>query len=156
MQRTQTRATRHSHRLARWQRLGLFVVGLLLLLTGCLWLAVHYSVGAGAGELPHPLEVWCLRLHGLCAFGGLFVLGSVTTTHIPQGWRLTHRRKWAAQRISGVLLCGMGALLIFTGYLLYYFAPESIRPALGWAHAFIGAAMAFLIASHRRGRTPHL
>jgi len=43
------------------------------------------------------------------------------------------------------------ALLVLSGYALYYFAPESVRPALGWAHAFVGLTMAVLIASHRRG-----
>ena len=145
------RAPYHAHRLIRWQRLALYLTGALLLLTGGAWLAVHYSVGAGAGELPHPLEVWALRLHGLLAFAGVFVLGVLAAGHIPQGWRLSHRRRWESQRSSGVLLCTIGALLVLSGYALFYFAPESVRPALGWAHAFVGVTMAVLIASHRRG-----
>ena len=143
---------RHSvHRLARWQRLALYVTGALLVLTGGVWLAVHYSIGAGAGELPQPLEAWILRLHGLAAMAGLFVLGLLAAAHIPQGWRLSHRRRWAGQRRSGVLLCVGGGLLAASGYLLFYFAPETVRPALGWAHAIVGLAMGWLIASHRRG-----
>ena len=141
----------HVHRLVRWQRLALYLTGAVLLATGALWLAVHYSIGAGAGELPHPLEAWSLRLHGLAAFAGLFVLGVLAAAHIPQGWRLSHRRRWAGQRSSGVLLCGIGAALAATGYALFYFAPEGVRPALGWAHAFVGVTMGVLIASHRRG-----
>jgi hypothetical protein len=142
---------RYVHRLVRWQRLGLYWVGAALLLTGIIWLAVHYSVGSGAGELPHPVEVWSLRLHGLAAFAGLFVLGVLAAAHIPQGWRLSQRRLWEGQRNTGVLLCVIAALLTLTGYALFYFASESLRPALGWAHAVIGGAMALLIASHRRG-----
>ena len=143
---------RHSlHRLVRWQRLALYVTGALLVLTGVVWLAVHYSIGAGAGQLPHPLETWSLRLHGLAAMAGLFVLGLLAAAHIPQGWRLSHRRRWAAQRRSGMLLCAGGAVLATSGYLLYYFAPETVRPALGWAHAIVGLATAALVASHRRG-----
>jgi hypothetical protein len=145
------RAHYHAHRLVRWQRVALHSTGAALLASGGGWLALHYSIGAGAGELPHPLEAWALRLHGLAAFAGLFVLGALAAAHVPQGWRLSHRRRWAGQRSSGVLLCVIGALLALTGYLLYYFAPESLRPALGWAHAFLGVAMAALIASHRRG-----
>lgn len=141
----------HAHRLVRWQRLALYTTGALLLLTGAAWLAIHYSIGAGAGELPHPLEGWALRLHGLLAFAGVFVFGVLAASHVPQGWRLSHRRRWEGQRSSGVLLCGIGALLAISGYALFYFAPESVRPALGWAHAFVGATMAVLIASHRRG-----
>lgn len=142
------------HRLPAWHRRLLQGSGLLLLATGGLWLALHYSVGAGAGELPHPLEAWCLRLHGAAAFAGLFVLGLLAATHIPQGWRLSERRRWSNQRRSGLWLCVGAATLVLTGYLLYYFAPETIRPALGWAHAAVGAAVASGIVWHRRGAHP--
>jgi hypothetical protein len=144
-------ATHHAHRLLRWQRLALYLTGASLLLTGAAWLAVHYSVGAGAGELPHPLEVWSLRLHGLLAFGGVFLLGALAAGHIPQGWRLSHRRRWEGQRSTGVMLCVIAAVLTLSGYALFYFASETVRPALGWAHAAVGVTMAVLIASHRRG-----
>ena len=141
----------HVHRLVRWQRIALYATGALLLATGGLWLAVHYSVGAGADALPHPLEAWVLRLHGLAAFAALFMLGVLAAGHIPQGWRLSQRRRWAVQRSSGTLLCVIGALLAASGYALFYFASEAVRPALGWAHAFVGVTMVLLIASHRRG-----
>jgi hypothetical protein len=137
------------HRLARWQRRTVYGSGALLLLTGLGWLALHY--GAGAGELPNPLESWALRLHGLAAFGALFVLGALAAGHVPQGWHLSHRRRWAGQRGSGVLLCTLAALLALSGYLLYYFAPETLRPTLGWVHALLGLAMTALLAAHRRG-----
>ena len=149
MTRADNPSRHHAHRLVRWQRVALYVTGALLLATGSAWLLLHYSTAAG--ELPNPLEAWSLRLHGLAAFSGLFVLGVLSATHIPQGWRLSHRRRWAGQRSSGVLLCVIGALLALTGYLLYYFASEALRPALGWAHAFVGVVMGVLIASHRRG-----
>lgn len=151
MDRPSRSVAHHAHRLARWQRLTLYTTGALLLLTGAGWLAIHYSIGAGAGELPHPLEAWALRLHGLLGLAGVFVFGVLAAAHVPQGWRLSHRRQWQGQRNSGVLLCVFGAMLAFSGYALYYFAPESVRPVLGWAHAFVGAAMAVLISSHRRG-----
>ena len=92
-----------------------------------------------------------LRLHGLAAFAGVFVYGALTAAHIPQGWRLAQRRRWAGQRRSGLQLCAVGALLVLSGYALLYFAPESVRPALGWVHTGLGLAMAALIAGHRRG-----
>ena len=149
MNRTDHSQRHHAHRLVRWQRFALYASGAALLLTGAAWLLLHYSLGAG--DLPHPLEAWSLRLHGLAAFAGLFVLGVLAAAHIPQGWRLSHRRRWAGQRSSGVLLCVVGAVLALTGYLLYYFSSEAVRPALGWAHTFAGLAMGVLIASHRRG-----
>ena len=145
--------TRHPHRLIPWQRRTLYASSALLLATGVIWLAVHYSLGSGSGPdaLPHPLEAWAMRLHGLAAYGGLFALGVIAAAHVPQGWRLSARQRWSHQRSSGVMLCSLGAALALTGYLLYYFAPESIRPALGWAHTSVGFVSALLLLSHRRG-----
>ena len=142
---------RHVHRLVLWQRITLYCASALLMLTGLAWLGVHYSAGAGADELPHPLEAWLMRLHGAVAYVALFVLGALAAAHVPHGWRLTGRHRWAGQRGSGVTLCAVAALLVLSGYLLNYFAPEAVRPALGWVHTGIGIAMGVLIAIHRRG-----
>jgi hypothetical protein len=144
--------TRHVNRLAGWQRQTLYVTAALLLFTGVLWLAVHYSVGAGVGELPHPIEAWSMRLHGLAAFAGIFMFGALSASHVPQGWRLTFQYHWAGQRKTGLALCALAFVLAVTGYMLYYFAPEPIRPALGWVHAFAGVAMGVLIPIHRRNK----
>ena len=129
----------------------MYLASAVLLLTGVLWLALHNSVGAGSGELPHPLEAWSLRLHGLASFAGLFMLGVLGASHIPLGWRLSARQRWTQQRNSGLALCVLAALLAVTGYLLYYFAPETLRPTLGWAHAIAGVAAGALLLRHRRG-----
>ena len=139
------------HHLARWQRLSVYAVGASLFVTGMAWLGVHYLVGAGTGELPHPLEAWCMQLHGLAAFAGLFVFGVMAAAHLPHGWRLSRRLRWAHQRRSGIVLCSLAATLALSGYLLYYYAPEWVRPSMGWIHAVAGAAMAIALAVHRRG-----
>jgi hypothetical protein len=148
--------TRHSHRLAAWQRAGLFASGGVLVVTGGAWLALHYGFGAGANQLPHPLEAWSMRLHGLAAFVALFMLGTLATSHIPHGWRMTSRRLRHGQRGSGLGLCSLAAGVVLSGYLLYYFAPEPVRPALGWAHALAGFAMAGLVIFHMRPKSRHL
>ena len=142
---------RPQHGMARWMRLGVCGCGAVLLLSGALWLAVHYSIGAGADQLPHPLEAWSLRLHGLAAFAGLFLMGAVAAAHVPHGWRLSARPRWMQQRGSGLMLCSLSGIMAATGYLLFYFAPETVRPALGWAHAFVGLLVAGLLVSHRGG-----
>ena len=139
---------RSIHRLVAWQRVVLFGSGAMLLATGVAWLALHY--GRGADALPSPLESWAMRIHGVAGFAALFGLGALAATHIPQGWRFSHRMRWARQRGSGVALCALAATLALTGYLLYYFAPDPIRPALGWLHSAAGAAMAVLVTVHRR------
>jgi hypothetical protein len=46
-------------------------------------------------------------------------------------------------------LCSLSGIMAATGYLLFYFAPETVRPALGWAHASAGLLLAGLLLSHR-------
>jgi hypothetical protein len=137
--------------LAAWHRRLIYTAGAVLFLTGALWLALHYTVGAGAGELPHPLEAWALRVHGLAAYAGVFAYGVVSAVHLPHGWRASRRHRWAHQRTTGLLLCALALIVGFSGYLLYYFAPEWLRPSLGWGHAIAGGALALGIALHRRG-----
>ena len=75
----------------------------------------------------------------------------LAAAHIPQGWRFTHRRKWAAQRSTGIVLCVLAGALALSAYLLYYFAADTVRPALGWIHSGLGVAMIGLVVAHRRG-----
>jgi hypothetical protein len=126
----------------------LYACGGALLASGAAWLALHY--GRAAADLPHPAEAWLMRLHGLAGFGALFMLGVLAAHHVPHGWRLSARHRYAGQRTTGLVLCSLGALLALTGYALYYFAPETVRPALGWSHAALGATMALLAWRHRR------
>jgi len=133
---------RNPVRPSRWQRQWLLAASLLLAATGVAWLALHY--GAGSDGLPHPAEGWLMRLHGAGAFAALFGAGLMAGHHIPAGWRLTQRPRHAGQRRSGLWLCVTGGVVIATGYALYYFAPEGLRPALGWLHS--GAAALLLLA----------
>ena len=136
------------HRLVRWQRRVLYGAGAVLLASGIGWLFLHY--GRGADALPSPIEAWAMRIHGLASFLVLFGFGALAASHVPQGWRLSQRLRWARQRGSGVILCTLAATLAATGYLLYYFAPEGVRPALGWVHSALGVAMALVVVWHRR------
>jgi hypothetical protein len=135
---------------ARWQRGLLLGTAALLLASGATWLAVHYLLGAGAGELPHPAEPWLMRLHGLGAFAALFAGGAIAGAHIPAGWRVSARL--GRQRQSGLALASLLSLTVLSAYLLYYFAPEEWRGLLGWIHAGLGTALAATGCWHARRR----
>jgi len=139
--------------LKSWQYRFLYIAAGTLALSGALWLAVHYLWGAGADNLPHPLEPWLMRLHGAAVFAGLFTAGMLAAGHVPQGWRMTTRSaklrvRKAGQRRTGLALCVLGLVGILSGYLLYYFAPESLRAMLGWGHAVVGLALVLLLPLH--------
>jgi hypothetical protein len=131
--------------LPRWQRRGVHLSVLALVLSGLGWLAVHYSIGAGTGELPHPSEAWLMKLHGAATMAALFFFGSVMAAHAPRGWRMRRQRK------LGLTLWLVLALLVLTGYALYYFAPDTVRPALGLVHSGAGVALLLMLLWHRRG-----
>jgi len=130
--------------LLRWQRLGLHASVVALAFSGLLWLLVHYTWGSGAGELPHPLELWMIRLHGAFAMAGLFFVGVLASEHVPRGWRM------ARQRGTGLSLLACMAALVLSGYALYYFAPETLRAWIGNSHAAVGAIVLALLAWHGR------
>jgi len=130
--------------LLRWQRRTVLGAALSLLATGLAWLPVHHYWGAGAGELPHPVEPWLVRLHGLSALVGLFALGVVAASHVSRGWHLRQRRA------SGLAVCVLAGLAVATGYALSYLVSEAWRPPVEWTHVALGACMTGLGALHRR------
>ncbi|MEO8630420.1 MAG: hypothetical protein ABI612_20325 [Betaproteobacteria bacterium] len=116
----------------------------LLFSTGALWLVFHYflQLHGEYGDRPHPLEIWCLRLHGGAAMIVLIVLGSLLPIHIRRGW---HQRKNIP---AGVTLTTLAVVLIASGYALYYFGGEEARAAISAAHWLIGLTTPLVIVWH--------
>ena len=140
-----------SQHLSWHQRLLVHASGWLLLASGLVWLGVHYLAGAGAGQLPHPMEAWTMRAHALAAWIGAFALGEIAAGHIPRGWHTTMRRRTPAQRHLGLALCVMALALVSSGYALMYLVPEPARAAWGWAHSAVGVLMAAVLIVHGSG-----
>ena len=131
-----------------WQKVSLDTALIALVVSGLLWLLVHYALGAGRDEvgLPHWSEAWLMRLHGLAGFAVLVAVGAFLPVHVPRGWRMRQERGFE------VAMLGLLAVVVITAYALYYFAPDTIRPSLGWLHAVIGCAWGGTIVWHRRKR----
>lgn len=131
---------------ARHRRL-VFAAGWLLLLSVVPWLLTTYLGGAvGLDEhAARRVEVWALRLHGAAAMLALIVLGSVLSQHVGRGWR------GGKNRATGGVVLGSCALLIGSGYLLYY-GGEATRDFASIVHQAVGAVATAALLLHSRKR----
>jgi hypothetical protein len=134
--------------LGRTRRWVLYIVGTGVWLTGGLWLLSRYFlVKQGEfGPTTNPLEPWWLKLHGAFAFAAVWVFGLLWGIHIAKLW--PHKRR----RSSGGVLTGIFALLILSGYLLYYVGDDRIRPLISATHWVVGLACPVFFAWHRLRR----
>ncbi len=131
-------------RLSRRHERWVYGIGGLLFLSGVGWLIAHYFLAKpdAFGNSFHPSEPWWLRLHGAAAMGFLLVLGSLFPRHLVPAWRV--RRNFR----SGLGVIGVMALLIATGYGLYYAAGEQSRPWISAIHWIIGLLAALIVPWH--------
>ena len=136
-------------RLGGWHQTYLYAVGRVLVLSGVLWLLLHYFVRIEGefGPTLHPLEPWWLRVHGLSAAAFLIGFGSVLPGHVRRAWSA------ARNRITGTIFLGVMVTLTLTGYLLYYVGVEATREVMSLLHWSIGLAFPVLTLLHVwRGR----
>jgi hypothetical protein len=124
-------------------RMLTFSAGALLWISGVAWLVLHYGFAqrTAFGPLPNPWEPTVMRVHGLLAVAGVFLLGWITAGHMSERWRSRPRR------ISGLLLAASGAILIMSGYALYY-TTGSPHEVAALAHEVLGAAALIVALAH--------
>jgi hypothetical protein len=128
-------------------RLAIWVVLGALWASGCGWLALHFGfeVPTAFGPLPNPWEASVIEAHGILAVAAVFLIGWVSASHIRERW--TGRRN----RISGMTLAAVAALLVVSGYMLYYSTDRSHAVAAA-AHEVIGVLAVVLAITHWRIR----
>jgi len=118
--------------------------------SGILWIVLHYFLARQGefGSEPHPLERWTLALHGAGAFAALLLGGWLWKAHVAPWWDSPNRRA------SGIVLVALGAVLIVSGYLLYYASGDALRDFVGALHWTIGVLLAVPLLVHalRSGR----
>ena len=131
-------------RLAPGHKRLVYAVFALLWTSGALWLAFHYffAVEGDFGPVPHPLEKWWLRLHGLAAMFALVASGSLATNHMRLAWA---QKK---NRATGLLMLVLITWLAATGYALYYFSTDANAAWLPLLHWAAGLALPFALAVH--------
>jgi hypothetical protein len=142
--------------LPAWQRRGIYVLGLILLLSGILWLILHhyFLLDGEFGPEHRPLEHTLLVIHGSAAMPMIWLIGVIWTAHIRRGWREQ------INRTSGLLMLLSMALLALTAAMLYYAGNDSIRAFASITHWLVGIALALGLPLHiwlgRRARVQSL
>ena len=133
-------------RLPRSRRLAVYVIAGLTWATGALYLVFHEFLQTPGefGPEANPLEPWWLKSHGAAAFAALWIFGLLWGVHALNGWN-ARRRRW-----SGGLLFGAVAVLIGSGFLLYYAGDEGMREVVSVLHWVLGLAAPLAFMWHWR------
>ena len=132
---------------------ALYGICAVLWISGSYWLYVSYFAGnATEFATPNPAPALLPELHGAAAMAFLLALGALLPRHLPQGWRQKR------QRPSGLLLVVVCAILVLTGWGLYYFSAEGLRAATRVIHSVLGVLLPLAMAGHvwRVRRRPRL
>jgi hypothetical protein len=135
-----------SFKLERWHRRSIYATGALLLLSGAVWLVLHYFLRPKSqfGESVNPFEPWAMKLHGAAAMVALFFVGSLLHFHVRRALR-------AGRNVAtGWAMIATLSFLTLTGYGLYYLAGEGDRPLWSLLHWSVGLALAVLFVVHVR------
>ena len=146
----------HRHRRAQqrmplphWQRLGVYLIGAALLISGIAWLYLDTFVRIESefGLEHSPWQHRWLILHGVLAMPMLWLVGVLWTAHVKRAW--LNRQN----RISGGFVLAIVALLAISAAMLYYLADEPWRAAASLVHWLIGLTMVIALPVHiSRGR----
>jgi len=131
-------------RLSSGHRSWVYWGGALVFGSGILWLLCHYLLQSEGefGPTPHPLEHWSLRIHGAAAMLALVLAGSLLPIHMRRSW---HQRR---NLLPGIALTSIVLLLTVSGYALYYFGGEQLRPILSLTHWAVGLGSPVLLLWH--------
>lgn len=142
-------SARRPTNLPRWQERAVYLSFGLTLVTGIAWLVFEHWVRIEGefGPEHHPAEHRLLIAHAIGAYVFLVVLGAMIPVHIPLGW---HQRR---NRVSGIILATLCALLSLTALGLYYVGEDALRSWTSLIHWTVGlAAFPALLIHVIRGR----
>ena len=130
-------------------RLAVYTAAALLWLSGVLWLVLHYAFAQAGpfGPLPNPWEAGVMRVHGVLAVGGVFLLGWITAAHVKERWPSERNR------LSGLTLAAIAAVLVLSGYALYY-TTGSPHEGAALVHEGLGVCALVAALAHWWRRRP--
>jgi hypothetical protein len=127
-------------------RRALYVTIAATVLSGMWWLGIHFAnvLFASRNDDLQRLaqEAVALKVHGATAFAILLALGAMGAYHVRRGWGIGRNRG------SGSIVVAFCALLVVTGYALYYLVTEDSRTTVSVLHWGFGLAFVPLLIVH--------
>ena len=136
--------TSHHVRLSPGQRLSIYGIVGALWLTGCAWLILDqfFTRHGSFGATPHPLQAPLLLLHGIIAILSVYLFGWITARHVLRWWPGRVRR-W-----SGGGLAAFIAVLIVSGFALFFLTDDEWLRYSAVSHEVLGLAVTLFAARH--------
>ena len=131
-------------KLGRYHQWFLYGVGVILTLSGAVWLYLHYFVRVEGefGPIHHPSEHLLLTVHGITAALMMVGLGSVLPGHVSRAWSMRRNVK------TGIFMLTTMVILSLSGYFLYYLGVEGFREVAAIVHGGIGMVLPILVWVH--------
>lgn len=128
----------------RGQRLGVYLIVGALWSTGCAWLCLDQFFGQRGpfGNTPHPLAAPLLLVHGVTAIASMYLFGWITAHHLLRWWTAGLRR------FSGATLAGTLALLIASGFALFFLSSDAWQRYAAAVHDVLGIAVTLFAIQH--------
>lgn len=130
-----------SIRLRRLHRYFLYAVLGVLFVSGTLWAYWNYLL-LSAGDFTTSSKTWAMKIHGAAAMAILILTGMLLTGHVRFAWGARRNRT------NGSVFLSAFAVLIITGYGLYYAGGERLRAWTSWIHLGVGLALPILLLIH--------
>lgn len=129
----------------------IYAVVALVAMSGLVWIALGFAIHAD--DFTDPLRLWrhrALVLHGVVAYGLVWLVGSLLPQHQWGGWQARRNRG------SGGVLSTALLLLAISGLLLYYPPQDNWRDASSLLHQAVGLLLLVLLPLHvALGRRRH-
>jgi hypothetical protein len=113
----------------------------LIFLSGVVWAYWNYLV-ASPGDFEMSAKAWAMKIHGAAAMAVLVLIGMLLNAHVRFAWRARRNRA------NGSVFLSAFAILIITGYGLYYAGDEKLRAWTSWIHLAIGLVLPILLLIH--------
>ena len=128
----------------RGQRAAVYLIVGVLWISGFAWLCLdQFAAQPGPfGSIRHPLQPPLLLAHGVVAVASLYLFGWIGARHALRWWACGLRR------MSGGTLASILALLILTGFALFFLSSDAWQRYTAAVHDVLGIAVTLFAIQH--------